>query len=523
MAFVNVEVRNVSALVSIVIPVYNAAPYLDECLKSVIDQSYQALEVIIINDGSTDQSEEIINQYVNQDSRLTLINQQNHGLGYTRNKGISLSNGTYIFFLDSDDRIPAHAIQSLVKAALKGDADYAAGKVIRFNEERKYIPIRHLEFNLYKKNETTALLNQPEMLQDSIACNKLWNKDFVKKNNLHFTEGKYYEDLAFTMKGAVLAGKIAIVNSFVYEWRVREGEDKPSITQQQMKLQNTLDRISALSSNRQWLKANQIPVKIIQEHDLKSLLDLLRLHVMKYALIDDADRERWEDVVTSFLNEIPSDTALKLPAKEKKLYDLFINKNYNELKLFSLIYTNTETTPIVFQESSRFLLKGEEKTYDVTKDFKPTVIISKIVSDDLGFEISGVLTIPKASKQAFGEIYATVRGSKDKIILTNVESQPVEESHPYLFENQKYKAWIQAKAFKNVLRGSTLDLYFRLVDYPAYRPARIRVSPGVNTPEGIKEPALSFYRTNLGNMSIEIKAKNELFGKALAKIKKMLK
>lgn len=92
--------------------------------------------------------------------------------------GISLSTGKYIYFLDSDDELPKNALQSLIDEIVKYDAEFAVGKVLRYNEERKYVPIRHLEFNLYHSKEVTNLKDKPELLQDSIACNKLWKKDF---------------------------------------------------------------------------------------------------------------------------------------------------------------------------------------------------------------------------------------------------------------------------------------------------------------------------------------------------------
>ena len=155
-----------SVLVSIIVPVFNAAPYLDACLRSVGDQSYTNLEVIIINDGSTDESEEIIMKYTSADSRYKYFTQVNRGLGYTRNRGLLLSKGSYVFFLDSDDLIPQRSIQSLVAAITKYDAHYAVGKTLRITDERNYITKRQVDFSLYNTKETLTIYDQPEMLQD---------------------------------------------------------------------------------------------------------------------------------------------------------------------------------------------------------------------------------------------------------------------------------------------------------------------------------------------------------------------
>jgi len=365
-------------LVSVVIPVYNAIPYLEACLESVVAQTYKNLEVVAINDGSTDLSEETLQEYAQKDGRFSIYSQDNHGLGYTRNRGVTLSSGHYIFFLDSDDIIPPNAIRSLVEAAEKSDADYAVGKVVRFDKERQYAPPRHVEFGLYKEKDLTTLQDSPELLQDSIACNKLWKRKLFTENNLAFKEGKYYEDLAVTLKAAVLAKKIQVIDEVVYKWRIREEEFMPSITQQQMKLENTAHRLEALAENRQWLIATNRPKQIIDEHDLKSLLDVIRLHVLKFALITEQEREQWKELVLSYLKDIPSPISEKLPDKEKLLYHLMMAEKDQDLMGISQLLTNTEKSPIVKQENSRFVFQGSNGEYDVTKLNKPKVIVETI-------------------------------------------------------------------------------------------------------------------------------------------------
>lgn len=502
-----------SELVSIIIPVYNAAPFLEECLQSVAGQSYKSIEAIVINDGSTDNSEAIIKRFIEGDNRFKLHSQENHGLGYTRNRGISLSKGKYVFFLDSDDTIPKKAIESLTAAIENEKVDYAVGKVIRFNEERKYVPIRHLEFNLYTSNQLTTISKTPELLQDSIACNKLWKKDFLVKNNLWFTEGKLYEDLSLTLKGAVLAGKIGVIKDIVYHWRVREGEEKPSITQQQMKLQNTLDRLSALSSNRQWLINSRIEQRIVQEHDLKSLLDVIRLHVTKYALIKDEDKHEWQESVISFLNEIPAEVSDKLPEKEANLYHLLLGKNLSDLTLFSKIYTNTEKEPIVTQEDSKFILNGTEKKYDITKDLKPIMIVNDIAINESAWIIKGELTIPKASKQIKSNLFAVGRKDRKHLAIAEVHLEANEDNnYPYPYENQMFKVVVDPLILRNVKGESVFDFYFGLKGYPDYRLARVRVDANFEQLVIVKSIFKKeiFYKTKYGNLSYEKAGRNAL-------------
>jgi glycosyltransferase involved in cell wall biosynthesis len=513
----------VPKLVSVVIPVYNAASYLEECLNSILGQDYEQLELIVINDGSPDDSEEIIRKYAAKDHRIKPFAQKNHGLGYTRNRGISLSSGEYVFFLDSDDLVPSGAIKTLVESAESVNADYAVGKVLRLTEERRYVPVRHKEFNLYEKNEATTLLEHPELLQDSIACNKLWRRDFLIKHGLNFTVGKYYEDLAFTLKGAVLADKIAVSSKPVYLWRVREGEDSPSITQQQMKLENTRDRLNALLQNRRWLAETGANDRIAAEHDLKALLDVLRLHAIKYELVPPQERAEWEQMVLSFLKQIPERTAERLPHKEKLLYEMLTKGHFRDLQLFSQMHTNTEASPIVRQEGIRFILHGEQQQYDVTSFLKPVIVIKRITTDSSKWFLEGELTVPKASMAVNGMLYATSRESPSSNIRLAFSAEPQGNGCVYPFERQMITFEVDPSLFPLEENGVVYDFYYSLGETGQHLPARVRVHPSAKSPSSIRDRLFQsyVYRTNNGNLSLQ---RQKLSAKKLLKklIKKLL-
>ena len=102
-------------MISVIVPVYNVEKYLEECLDSIQDQTYSDIEVILVNDGSTDSSKEICKKYCKQDSRFLLINQENQGLSAARNKGVEISTGEYIVFVDSDDIIKTNYLEKLMQ------------------------------------------------------------------------------------------------------------------------------------------------------------------------------------------------------------------------------------------------------------------------------------------------------------------------------------------------------------------------------------------------------------------------
>src|SRR4051794_9695531 len=132
-------VENVSKLVSVVVPIYNVAPYLRDCLDSVRSQSHRELQVILVDDGSTDNSAEIADEYVAMDSRFQLVRQANAGLSAARNTGIPYATGDYIAFLDSDDVLASFAYEVLVGAAEVSGSQLATGSVHRLSSRGHYL------------------------------------------------------------------------------------------------------------------------------------------------------------------------------------------------------------------------------------------------------------------------------------------------------------------------------------------------------------------------------------------------
>ncbi len=502
-----------STLVSIVIPVYNAAAYVNECLQSVRKQTHAALDIIVINDGSTDTSEEIIRNHMSEDKRIRYFHQENHGLGYTRNRGIELSQGKYVFFLDSDDLVPAAAIGQLVNAAEKEGAEIAVGKVLRLTKQRLYPPLRHIDFNLYKKDGVTTLKQSPELLQDSIACNKLWKRSFLIDNELAFTVGKYYEDLALTLKGPMLANKIAVIKDPVYFWRIREEDEGPSITQRQMELGNTRDRVNALLSNTEWLENTGAPAHIKAEHDLKALLDVLRLHVVKYALIAEGEKQEWERLILDFMKRIPTDSASRLTGKEKLMYTLLAEEKLKDLELLSKMLSDTEERQIVAQNGSSFALTGDgDETYDVTSLLKPELKMTSVETDGQSWVLSGTATLPKASQPTTGKLTASDRKKSGQTIeIQDVEMIPsAGASAIYPYESQTMNIRLTPELFPDPAGNATYDFFFALgEDHDTHIPARVRIEAKAIKSSRITSNGNTYalYRTEYGNLSLLIERK----------------
>lgn len=125
-----------SPAISVIVPVYNTGPYLEECLNSVVDQAFQDLEILIVNDGSTDGSPDIIRKYSERDKRIVVFNKQNEGVALARNTALAAACGTYVMFLDSDDAFAPGAIATLYERICRADCDILVfnGRAVRDGE-----------------------------------------------------------------------------------------------------------------------------------------------------------------------------------------------------------------------------------------------------------------------------------------------------------------------------------------------------------------------------------------------------
>lgn len=207
--------------VSVIIPVYNVEDYLAECLDSVINQTERDIEIICVEDCSTDSSLEILQEYAKKDNRIVILqNEMNSGLSVTRNNGLAIAKGEYILFVDSDDLIKPELLEQTLK--------YADGvDMVCFNYE-EYNPQKigsfahgyNLEDGLYS-NEEYFVESQKKSSFVVVAVAKLYRKDFLLQNNLRFLDGMLYEDNLFYLQCVLKAKNIYSLNLKLYIYRIR--------------------------------------------------------------------------------------------------------------------------------------------------------------------------------------------------------------------------------------------------------------------------------------------------------------
>lgn len=213
--------------ISIIVPVYNVENYLDECIQSIINQEFEEFELILINDGSTDKSGSICDNYALKDNRIRVFHKENEGPSIARNLGINMANGEYIGFVDSDDTINKKMYKKMYDLAKKSDLEMVVCgfKEIDYktNKEMEFINplygVNKLEGSKIKK-VVEDLLCDNKILGYASLCNKLYKREEIKRNNITFKNNiRIAEDLCFNIQFLLSIKKICSVNEALYEYR----------------------------------------------------------------------------------------------------------------------------------------------------------------------------------------------------------------------------------------------------------------------------------------------------------------
>ena len=224
------------AKVSVIIPVYNVEPYLKQCMDSVVGQTLKDIEIICVDDGSTDGSLDILKEYATEDSRIQIIEQKNAGAGAARNNGMRHATGKYLSFLDSDDFFEPRMLEKAYDLAEKDQADFVAYKSDQYHTEKKQFVsadwvIHENEISPYHPFNHRQMTGNVFKVFVGWAWDKLFLKEFVDKYHLTFQEQRTSNDLLFVFSAVVLAKKISVVPMVLAHQR-RDAKDSLSKTRE---------------------------------------------------------------------------------------------------------------------------------------------------------------------------------------------------------------------------------------------------------------------------------------------------
>ena len=279
--------------VSVIVPVYNVEKYLAKCLDTLVNQTLKEIEIIVVNDGSPDNSKAIINKYAKKYKNIKPYDKENGGLSDARNFGIKKATGKYIAFIDSDDYIDKNMLKKMYEKAINEELDIVVCDSINIYENNTQVLI-HSNLH-YSDNDIKNYLISPPM-----ACTRLYNRSLFDKTS--FKKNIYYEDLELTPKLVNITNKIGFLEEGLYYYVQRSG----SIMKQKQFNDRLLDIFTVLKSNREAL-SKEYPYEI----EYMYITHLLRTATLRFLEYENSKQ---------YINQIYKEIKEKYPNWRKNIY-----------------------------------------------------------------------------------------------------------------------------------------------------------------------------------------------------------
>ena len=315
-----------NCLVSIVIPVYNVEKYIEKCLLSVINQTYKNLEIIIVNDGTKDNSLKICERIKQMDERVKIINQKNGGLSCARNTGIDNANGEYICFVDSDDFLENDFVEVLLNFAKEKNVDICACDFWYIDENDKKWTLKEKNDKMYSNIEAIKDILLDYQKTEVMTWNKIYKLDIFKKYNIRFPVGKLHEDNYTTYKLYYYSNGVYLVNKKLYYYLQRND----SIMGKKFNVKR-LDALDSVYEKKKFFKSENVDLKEeITFNEISTLINLLN------NMIKDSFKE---DSYFDIINIINTNKKIFMKNKYLNLkYKIALILIFGNGRLYSLFY-----------------------------------------------------------------------------------------------------------------------------------------------------------------------------------------
>ena len=317
-------------VISVIIPIFNSELYLKECLDSVCNQTFRNLEIICINDGSSDNSLSILHEYGKQDTRIKIIDQKNGGPGMARNVGLNNSNGKYIYFMDSDDFLELNALEDLYSIAEEKNLDILLFKLCSFYDktyEKFKNPYYEMGFlNKYFKNKIFNYRDLDEKVFSIPASppGKFYKKELI--SDIQFPEGIIFEDNPFFIEAILKADKVYFYEEYLYNRRIRDD----SITTSNFEnFSDCIPMLNMLIDIAKKLNLFEQFASKLYSYKIKTIL--MRYDMLNHELKSDFFNKMKTDFA-SHKQEYESDIQFEnVDFKLKQIFYLCISSNTHEL------------------------------------------------------------------------------------------------------------------------------------------------------------------------------------------------
>ncbi len=408
--------------VSVIVPVYNVEEFLRQCLYSITRQGDITYEVLMIDDGSTDSSGQIADEYVSRYPNFRVFHIPNGGLGHARNYGVERARGKYIFFLDSDDVLVDGILERMFRAAEHNGTDVAVCNVARFNSQRRWkSDIQERAFLNFEP--VTHITKNLLLIYDTISCNKLIRRSFFQEHGFKFPERILYEDIPVIIPMMILCNGVSMVAQPGYLWRVRDGNNK-SITQQSSAMNNLRDRLSVLRMVDSFFAENVTDETLIRAKMKKYLEIDLKIFTNNCDKMPEEQAAEVFQLVNEYIDEaIDEDMFAELSVLDQQKY-AFVRAGdvQGYIRLLEYQKEGYSDAPVTETEEGLVAELPEElftvPARDVTKEFASLVrrvYVDKIITKDESFDVYGHIYIRRYNMAREGD-------QKIQVVMVNEEN-----------------------------------------------------------------------------------------------------
>ena len=314
--------------ISVIVPFYNVESYFSRCITSILNQSFSDFELILVNDGSTDNSLNIANSFAKNDNRVIVVSQKNAGQASARNHGLKVAKGEYIAFVDSDDWVENYMLERLITVIEAYDADVVQ---CRFEFDNEYTGAK----KEYRRFNVKQLVNHKDIIIDSLLVKnilvspwaKLFRRSFLIDNNLFFEEGIVNEDTLFTLKFACYVKNIQFINDNLYHAIEREGS-----TSRGSYLKLCKHMVIALNLAREFYKQHNL------YKEVESIFQARYIKSIQYNLLQAAQRLSYQQYSEVWEWNMYNSEYIKLNTYSSRKYLPLINRLFltilNSRKIF---------------------------------------------------------------------------------------------------------------------------------------------------------------------------------------------
>lgn len=416
-------VTNENCKLSAIVLVYNGAGYLSGCLDSLVNQTLDDMEIILVNDASTDDSLSICKEYSENYSNIKIIDKKvNEGLAITGNTGIEAAKGEYIILVDNDDIIPPYAYEKLYNKAKETNADVVTGKANFLIGPYQY-EMNDYEFAVWKQERTLKSAKEfSTLFEDAFYWNKIIRRNLISEKNIKLPKDMIYADRKFVHLCFIYANTISIIQDCVYMWRQRNTQKDVSLSMKRGEAWNYINRIDSYEQDLdKFTSFDENYFKVLMRRVLVPIKGILEGEEFKEVFFERAykllseESEKYEDIYDNYLGIVLN------------LYIYMILHDFRD-ELYRLVKSDIDQQrDIVFENGKNYWnsscfrnskLKIPDRLFEIKSLIRPFVNFNNLIVED-DFITFDNIEIPKNFPIKKGEVVFIGRTDSGEVLADN--------------------------------------------------------------------------------------------------------